>query len=40
MPSTDRYVAIQQRQRTVDILLQKIEVKFDLINENNRCLFL
>jgi hypothetical protein len=30
MPSTDRYVAMQQRQRTVEILLQKIEVTFDI----------
>ena len=32
-PSTDRYVVIQQRQHTVDVLLQKIEVRFDCIDE-------
>ncbi|CAF4915082.1 unnamed protein product [Rotaria sp. Silwood1] len=26
MPATDRYVALQQRQRTIEILLQKIEM--------------
>ncbi len=30
-PSTDRYVAIQQRQHIVDILLQKMEVRFYFI---------
>ncbi len=41
IPSTDRYVAIQQRQRTVEIVLQKIEVKFLFFCIiNNKLLFI
>jgi hypothetical protein len=31
IPSADRYVALQQRQRTIEILLQKIEVRQNLL---------